>query len=182
MTDESEVQKLVKKAAEGSSDSFGRLYDLYSGRIFNFILAKVRHKPTAEDLLHTVFLKAWRNLGKYRPQKNTKFSTWLFQIANFTIIDYWRTNKETSSADALENLVEFATNPRQYENYEFLWKAMRGLSADHQTVLQLRFIQDLSVEEAAVAMRKTRVGIRVLQHRALKALQKIMISQGYADF
>lgn len=182
MTDESQVQKLVKKAAGGSSESFGQLYDLYSARIFNFILARVRHKPTAEDLLNTIFLKAWKNLPKYRQTPNAKFSTWLFQIANFTIIDYWRTNKETSTLDALENLAEFAHNPRLYENYKFLWQALDELSEDYRAVLNLRFIQDLSIEETAEALRKSHVGVRVIQHRALKALRKIMISRGYDNF
>lgn len=182
MTDESQVQKLVRRATEGSSDSFGKLYDLYSQQLFNFILSKVRHKPTAEDILHTVFLKAWNNLPKYKQQSTAKFSTWLFQVANYTIIDHWRTKKDISSIDGLDNLAQFANNPKLYESYDYLWRAMDELPEDYRTILYLRFIQEMPVEEAAEAMQKSQVGARVLQYRALKALRKNLTKHGYEIF
>ncbi len=181
MLDETDVQKLVSEAAKGNSDSFGKLYDLYSARIFNFIFSRVRNKQTAEDILHTVFMKAWNNLPKYRPTKSAKFSTWLFQIANFTVIDYWRTQKETVEIDKLENLAAFAKEPKLYEDYSFLWKALEELPEDYRTVLRLRFVDDLTVSETAFAMQKSEVGIRVLQHRALKALRNFLIKNGYEN-
>jgi RNA polymerase sigma-70 factor, ECF subfamily len=182
MADESEVQKLVKESIRGNSDAFGQLYDLYSSRIFNFIVSRVKNKQTAEDLLHTVFMKAWNSLPKYRPTQKAKFSTWLFQIANFTVIDYWRTKKDTVEIEKMENLAQFALDPKLYENYDFLWKAMDDLPQDYQTVIRLRFIDDLSVSEAAWAMNKSEVGIRVLQHRALKALRNILSKNGHEHF
>jgi RNA polymerase sigma-70 factor (ECF subfamily) len=182
MLQEQQVQKLVQEAIQGNSDSFGQLYDLYSAKVFNFIISRVRHKPLAEDILHTVFLKAWNSLPKYRPNPNAKFSTWLFQIANFTIIDHWRTKKETVELDKLENLAQFALDQKLYENYNFLWKAIDELPEDYATVLHMRFMQDLTIAEAAVAMDKTEVGIRVLQHRALKSLRKILAKNGHETF
>ena len=179
MLQEPQVQKLVKEASQGSSDAFGQLYDLYSPKVFNFILARVRHKHLSEDILHTVFLKAWNSLPKYKPSAAAKFSTWLFQIANFTIIDHWRTKKEVVELDKLENLAQFAHDPKLYENYDFLWKAIDELPEDYATVLHLRFMQDLSIQEAAQVMNKSEVGIRVLQHRALKALRKILAKNGH---
>lgn len=177
--DETQVQNLVYEAIRGNNDAFGQLYDQYAPRVFNFILSRVRHKDTAEDLLHTVFLKAWNSLPKYKPNKRAKFSTWLFQIANFTVIDHWRTRKETVGLDNLENLVVFAENQKLYEDYQYLWKAMDQLQDDYQTVLYFRFSQDLSVSETALAMGKSQVGVRVLQHRALKALKKILQDNGH---
>lgn len=179
MLQETEVQKLVQAAAQGDSDAFGQLYDLFSPRVFNFILARVRHKALSEDILHTVFMKAWNSLPKYKPSPKAKFSTWLFQITNFTIIDHWRTKKETVELDKLENLAQFAQDPKLYENYNFLWKAMDELPHDYTLVLQLRFIQDLSIAETALAMHKSEVGVRVLQHRAIKSLRNILAKNGH---
>jgi RNA polymerase sigma-70 factor, ECF subfamily len=181
MTEESDVQKLAAEAAQGNSDSFGKLYDLYSARVFNFILSRVKNKQTAEDILHIVFMKAWNNLPRYRPVNRAKFSTWLFQIANFTVIDHWRTRKETVEIDKLENLAQFALDPKLYENYDFLWKAMEEMPDDYQAVIRMRFIEDLSVSEAAFAMGKSEVGVRVLQHRALKALRIILRKNGHEN-
>lgn len=171
MLQENEVQNLIALAQTGDSDSFGQIYDLYAKQLHNFLFSKVQHKQIAEDLVHTVFLKAWTNLRSYQPRSNAKFSTWLFQIANFTLIDYWRTRKTTTELGEIENLAQFAQDPKLYENYEYLRTAIKKLPLNYQVVLDLRFNQDLSVTETARAMNKTPVGVRVLQHRALKALK-----------
>lgn len=179
MLNESQVQQLVKDAVKGDGDAFGKLYDEYSQKVFNFILGRTRHKSTAEDLLHTVFLKAWNSLPKYRPTSRAKFSTWLYQIANYTIIDHWRTRKETVELDKLENLSVFAFEPKLYENYNYLWQALEELPEDYRKVLELRFIQDLSITETAMVLQKSEVSVRVSQHRALKQLRKILTSHGH---
>ncbi len=168
---ESDVKNIVAKAQTGDAEAFGQIYDLYSKQVFNFLIGKVRHKETTEDLVHTVFLKAWTNLRSYQPRATAKFSTWLFQIANYTLIDHWRTSKATTELADVENLAQFAVDPDLYEEYEYLWIAISELPLDYQTVLDLRFKQEMSVEEAAHIMGKSSVGIRVMQHRALKALK-----------
>lgn len=151
--------------------AFDQIYETYSQRLFNFLFSRLKHRQTAEDLLHTVFLKAWNNIGTYQ-QQGAKFSTWLFQIANYTVIDHWRTKKQTVELDKVENLSQLSLNPTHYEDYRFLWEAMDKLSLDHRLVLELRFKQDLTVAETAAVMKKTLIGVRVLQHRAVKALKK----------
>ncbi|HTL39451.1 MAG TPA: RNA polymerase sigma factor [Methylomirabilota bacterium] len=171
MVPENEVQVLIGRAQQQDQAAFGDIYDLYAKPLYNFLFTKVRHQQTAEDLLHTVFLKAWQNLSSYKPRSTAKFSTWLYQIANYTLIDYWRTKKPIVELEVVENLSQFAQDPKLYEEYSYLWDSIKKLPFDYQTVLDLRFRQDLSVEETAIIMRKTQVGIRVLQHRALKALK-----------
>ena len=175
MIEEIDVQNLVRRAQDGEQEAFGLIYDNYAQPIYNFLMSKVRHREVCEDLVHTVFLKAWMNLKSYQPRPSAKFSTWLYQIANYTLIDHWRTKKPTVELDDVENLAAFAVDPAHYEEYSYLWQAIRQLPLNYQTVLDLRLKQDLSVEETAHIMRKTSVGIRVLQHRALKALKNKLV-------
>jgi len=170
--DEIEVQKLIQKAKERDQDAFGQIYDLYAKQLYNFLLGKIMHKETAEDLVHAVFLKVWANIDSYETRKNTKFSTWLFQIANYTLIDHWRTKKPTVELSEIENLSRFAKDPELYEEYAYLWQAIALLPLQYQTVLDLRFKKDLSIKETAQIMGKSMVGVRVLQHRALKMLKE----------
>src|SRR5690348_4817217 len=134
MIHEDEVQQLVREAQSQNSDAFGRIYDALAKPLYNFIFSKIRHREVAEDLLQTVFVKAWQNLGSYRPKPEAKFSTWLYQIANYTLIDYWRTKKPTIELDLVENLSQFALNPKLYEEYDYLWAAIAQLPLSYQTV------------------------------------------------
>ena len=175
MVDEKQIQEFVALSKRGNSEAFGHIYDILSKPIYNFLYARLRQKEQAEDLLQTVFLKVWNSLDTYKPNKRAKFSTWVFQIANYTLIDFWRTRKETTDITLVENLSDFALDPKLYEEYNYLWNALKTLPDDYQTVLELRFRQDLSVAEVSVIMDKSPVGIRVLQHRALKALKQELI-------
>jgi RNA polymerase sigma-70 factor (ECF subfamily) len=175
MLQEQEIQELVGQAKRGNSEAFGRIYDVLSKPLFNFLFARLRQKETAEDLLQTVFLKVWHNLDSYKPTKKAKFSTWVFQIANYTLIDHWRTRKETTDISLVENLSNFALDPKLYEKYDYLWAALKSLPDEYQTVIELRFRQDLSIPEIAEIMDKSQVGVRVLQHRAIKALREQLI-------
>lgn len=168
---EADIQKLVKQAQQQDAEAFGRIYDQFARPLYNFLFSKLGHKEVTEDLVHTVFLKAWQNLGSYHPRQSAKFSTWLYQIANYTLIDHWRTRKPSVELTAVENLSQFAEDPKFYEEYEYLWIALSELPLPYQTVLDLRFKQDMSVTETAQIMGKSEIGIRVLQHRALKALK-----------
>ena len=73
MTDENEIQELVKKAQGGDSESFGLIYDTYARQVHNFLFGKLRHQQVCEDMVHTVFLKAWTNLKSYQPRAGAKF-------------------------------------------------------------------------------------------------------------
>jgi RNA polymerase sigma-70 factor, ECF subfamily len=175
--DENKIQKLIKEAQNGNSAAFGEVYEFLAARVFNFLVFRVKHKQVAEDLLHTVFLKAWTNLHSY-VQTRAKFSTWLFQIANFTVIDYWRVKKDTLEIDKIDNLAAFAAQPELFEKYDYLWHCLAELPDDQQTVLELRFRQDMSVEETCRIMNKNSVAVRVLQHRAIKALKNKLKLKG----
>jgi RNA polymerase sigma-70 factor (ECF subfamily) len=170
MLQETDIQNLIRAAQKGDSESFGQIYSLYARQIYNFLFSKLKHRETTEDIVHTVFLTAWTNLHSYKPHANAKFSTWLFQIANFTLIDHWRTKKPTAELTEIENLAQFAQDPKFYEEYEYLWIAISELPLEYQTVLDLRFRQNLSVKETAQILGKSQVGVRVIQHRALKAI------------
>ena len=171
MVEESKIQELVTKAKQGDKDAFGAIYDALGKPVFNFLFARIRNREAAEDLLQTVFLKVWNNLAGYQSKRTAKFSTWLFQIANYTLIDHWRTRKETVDLTVIENLSDFAADPKLYEKYDYLYSAIKLLPQEYQTIIQLRFQQDLSVSEVANIMDKSEVSIRVLQHRAIKLLR-----------
>jgi RNA polymerase sigma-70 factor, ECF subfamily len=173
MLTEQEIQNIVSKAQKGDNNSFAVIYDLFSPRIFGFLMSRLKHRQTAEDLTHTVFVKTWSSLPSYK-QGSAKFSTWLFQIANYTLIDHWRTKKDQVELSKVEHLPQAAYNPKLYEHYQFLYTAMEKLTDEHQTVIRLRFNEHFSVNETAKIMGKSHVGVRVLQHRAIKALKKLL--------
>jgi len=178
MLDDQHLKSLVKKSQDGNRDAFGEIYDVMSEPVYRFIYMRVQHNETAEDLVSLTFLKAWKKIYTYKERHNVKFSTWLFQISHNTVRDHWRGKKYDENIDdhiftdslsgqfeeALDRKIEFAK----------VLNAMKRLPQNHQSVLTLRFINQLSVEESAKVLGKTNGGLRVMQVRALKALRNII--------
>ncbi|PKG80909.1 RNA polymerase sigma factor SigZ [Colwellia sp. 75C3] len=72
------------------------LWQDYRAALKRFIHAKVSNEADVEDLLQDILIKTYNNLDSVKAQKSVK--SWLFQIANNTIIDYYRKNARTQAA------------------------------------------------------------------------------------
>ena len=60
----------------------------YRAALQRFLHAKISNEADVEDLLQDILIKTYNSLNAVRTQKSVK--SWLFQIANNTIIDYYR--------------------------------------------------------------------------------------------
>lgn len=167
---------LVEQAKSGDAEAFGQLYDACIDRVYRFIFFRVSDEPTAEDLTSQVFLKAWQNLGRYQPKG--PFLAWLYAIARNTVIDHYRTHKQTVSLDEaapiaakddkLDDLIElkFEVNSLQ--------ESLQYLTEEQQEVITLKFIAEYDTDQIARKMGKSEGAIRALQMRALQALAKVL--------
>lgn len=170
-------EKVIKEAIEGEASAFGLLYDKYHERIYRFVYLKVSHREEAEDLTHQVFLKAWQNIENYK-HKGFPFSSWLYQIARNHIIDHYRTRKPLISIERIEEveIVPFE-NEKDIDDKNTLAKIQKAITLlpqEQQDIIIMRFVEELSPKEIARALEKPESTVRVLQHRAIKNLKKII--------
>jgi len=66
---------LIKQAAEGNESAFQKLIIKYQQAVFSTIYRHIGNYDNVEDLAQEIFVKVWRNAGKFRGK--SKFSTWL---------------------------------------------------------------------------------------------------------
>lgn len=175
-------KELVIKAQAGNVDAFGILYERHAPAIYRYLYAHLPESMDAEDLTGEVFLKTWQSLSNYR-QRGTPFLAFLYRVAHNALVDHYRRsrhNDQQFSTDHEEVLKDANPGPAEVigtrlEHQELL-QIMSYLHKDYQTVLILRFISELSPEETAQVMGRSAGSIRVLQHRALAALRKQMVT------
>ncbi|MEK7195397.1 MAG: sigma-70 family RNA polymerase sigma factor [Patescibacteria group bacterium] len=171
-------EKIIKRAVEGKSSAFGSLYDHYHSKIYRFVLMKVSRREEAEDITHQVFLSAWQNIKSYK-DLGYPFSSWLYRIARNQVADYYRSKKSESS---LENFdPEYFISPATISldlslkmEMEKVILAIRKLKPEYQDVIIMRFVEDMPVKETAEAIQKSEGAVKLLQHRAIKELKKIL--------
>lgn len=68
------------------------IWSEYQSSLKAFLRSKVSNPEDVEDLLQEILIKTHRNLTTI--SDNQKVKSWLFQIANNTIIDFYRQNKK----------------------------------------------------------------------------------------
>lgn len=66
----------------------------YRGALMAFLRSRVRDPDDAEDLLQDILIKTQKKLGSL--EQSASLKSWLFQIANNTIIDFYRRKARTS--------------------------------------------------------------------------------------
>ena len=174
--------KLILLAVQGDEDAFGRLYSLYLKAIYRYVFFRVGDEKEAEDLTEEVFVRAWEALPGYRPRE-FPFSSWLYRIAHNLTVDYHRKWPPVSSSDP-DLLADLATSPsteeavEERQTFSALAAAVQRLDVEAQDVIILRFVHGLSHQEVAAIIGKSVSATRVIQHRALARLSKILKDQG----
>jgi len=153
---------------------FEQVYDEHVVAIYRFVYARVGNRPDAEDLTAQVFVRAVEQLDTTR--QPGQIAAWLYRVAQNAIADYWRAfyrlpligvdHVAPGWEPADEKLrPEPAPDDRASVRVEAL---LRGLPDRYRRVLELRFLQRLSVAETAQAMGSSSGNAKVLQYRALR--------------
>ncbi len=170
-------KELLSKIGSGDKEAFGQLYDFYAPKIFRFIRLKVASQVLAEDLTSESFLRIWEYLHDQEKKIEESFQALLYKIARNLIVDFY---KRKSSQEILldDDFKEFLLKQPAKdeiglkESAEEIHKALVQLKEEYQNVIILYYIDEFSVPEIAKIMDKSQGAVRVLIHRALKALKK----------
>lgn len=168
---------LIRGAKRGSNRDFGKLYDQFLPQIYRFTYLKVMNRQDAEDICHQVFLSAWTNIKNYK-DIGYSFSTWLYRIARNAVIDFYRTKKThvelASIEDFLPDSTDLAAQTGATLATEKVLAAFPRLTDEQRDVIIMSYIEELDHGEIAEVMEKSEGAVRVLKHRALESLKKIL--------
>ncbi len=173
------IARLLHLAQQGDAESFGQIYEKFAPQVFRYLYAHLDQRMDAEDLTGEVFVRVWRALPGYR-QTEVPFRGFLFRVARNVLYDHFRRLRSRRNHKPLdeERRAEHAYDPLddhlQVLEHQELRKILDRLGEDQRNVLELRFFVGLNPQETAQAMGKSNGAVRVLQHRALEALRKIL--------
>lgn len=154
---------------------FEQVYERHVVGIYRFIYARVGNRPDAEDLTAQVFVRAVEQLDTGRPPGQV--AAWLYRVAHNATADYWRSfyRLPLVGADHVAPGWEPADETARPESTEDSDRSsarvqalLRRLPDHYRRVLELRFLERMSVAETARAMGITSGNARVLQYRALR--------------
>lgn len=167
---------MVAKAAAGDAAAFAALYDQHVRRVYRQCYYRAGNRADAEDLTQQTFLQAWQALPRYR-RTGAPFLAWLLTISHNLTVSGQRKRRELTDPD-LEVPANTTSDPEivalDHLDHDAVRQAILRLKLDRQQVILLRFIEGYEVEEIAAAMGKSANYVRVLQHRALADLRRML--------
>ena len=143
-------------------------------KIFKFLAFRVRNHEDTNDLTSLTFLEAWKSLPRFNPEKN--FSTWIYTIARYKLIDHYRKFRPTVSLDAVTNMGDDTDIQVEMENRaesEQVLTALNQLPELYQTVLNLKLVEELEYSEIAEITGKKENNLRIIFKRGLEKLREI---------
>ena len=174
---------LVERAGSRDAEAFGELYDMHVVRVYRHIYYLVNSISEAEDLTAQTFLQAWEAMDRYE-DRGVPFVSWLLRIAHNLAISHLRSRRERSQLhDGLVDHDTFRDPEKVAEraaDEERVRRAILRLGHEQRQVIILRFVEDLEYPEVAEIVGKSVAAVRVIQHRALCALRKMMKVDGVA--
>ena len=166
---------LISRAKEGDFEAFGELYQRYVDLIYRYIRTRVSENRSAEDLTEMVFLKAFEALDRYQ-ERGWPFSSFLYHVARNQLADHYRRQRDEVPLEEAYDLEASPEFPNRedgvIDRVHALQKALEKLPEDYQEIIRLRILLELSTSEVAAILDRSEGAIRVLLHRALKALRK----------
>jgi RNA polymerase sigma-70 factor (ECF subfamily) len=169
-----ELDQLALRAADGDRAAFEQIYNTLVDDLYAYVRGQCRNETVAEDIVSSVFLKAWRSARSYRPGSRT-FQSWMFTIARNELRDYWRTTQRTLpmlDMDITDEDEPADIDPREAQ--AAVRRAMASLTDDQRQVVVLRYFGNKSHEEIAAIMGKREGAVRALLMRALRQMRKVM--------
>ena len=161
--------------ARTEADALGQLYEIYYERIYRFCLHRLFNKETAEDVTSVVFLQVARQISRFTGQTEADFRNWLYRIAANQANAYIR--KTSRRKQLLTQAANSTPNSARHDdskelNWPRLYKAILKLSASHQTIVTLRFFENLQYEQIAKIINAREATVRVTLHRILEKLRR----------
>lgn len=173
---------LFRIRAKKDPEAFGQIYDAYVEPIYRFIYFKVSSAEQAEDLTSETFLKAWQYLKEKKDVPHLQ--ALLYSVARSVVIDHYRAaaaerGDQPLDEDQASELTDEASEKllRDVEtkfDTTLVIEKLRRLKDEYREVIVMKYLDELGTHEIAKALGKSSANVRVILHRATKALADVI--------
>jgi len=144
--DDAEDAALVAAMARGDSTALARLYERHAGVLLGVAVRIVRERREAEDLLHDVFLEAWKAAKDFDPKRG-RVRTWLAIRMRSRALDLQKSARVSRNAG--DGGIELVADDRERSSPDHVRvrAAVDQLGGDQKKVLELAYFEGLSCTE-----------------------------------
>jgi RNA polymerase sigma factor (sigma-70 family) len=167
---------VLAAARVGAAWAFEVLYRDLAPAVTGYL--RLHGAPDPDDLASETFLDVFRGLAGFTGDEQG-LRSWVFTIAHRRLVDDWRRRgRRPQLADGGAELVPDAVGGDVEDDVldrlgtETVHRLCAGLPADQRSVLLMRVLADLTVEQVAEVMGRSVGSVKALQRRGLRRLRE----------
>jgi RNA polymerase sigma-70 factor (ECF subfamily) len=145
-----DIQALTRAVRRGDADAFSRFYDLYSFRLYKFVLVLARgDENEAREVCQGAFIKLAKRCDVFDDER--RLWAWLCVLAKNTFLDHCRARRRLNR---FVSLGELSTEPNGHVNpdhrlNEILREALAALPPDERELIQAAYVDQRPLRELA---------------------------------
>ena len=186
MTTRAAPRRLNARLARDLDDAFPTLVEEFADGLYSGVRRLAPGRADAEDLVQETFLRAYRALGSYGPERirSLKLSPWLWTIALNLCRSAARRRTRRVTEVALEAASGTATSPDDTAadavtaSMEAVWRSrLDALSTAQRTAVVLRHVVDLPYADIAEVTGRPIGTTKADVHRGIEQLRRLMADE-----
>lgn len=170
--------------SDARQTEFDRLFNQYSGPIYNYALRMIGDADRAADIAQDTFIKAYRKLDTLADASAAR--AWIYRIATNTAIDEMRRRRHVVPIGEDEDRpVEQPDGGPGPETQvlsglldERIGRALLRLKPNHRQCLILSDVEDMSAAQIGEVMEMSGGAVRVLLCRARGEMRRLLAAEG----
>jgi RNA polymerase sigma-70 factor (ECF subfamily) len=170
------------KLAKNDPKLFEALYKKYADKIFNYFWYRTGHnEDLSEDLMQETFLKAFKNLKKFKI-RGYSYSTYLFTIARHLLIDHYRKLTAVPIQDIEDIPYGITDDIEKKSDADALWHVIQTLPPSQRDVLLMYYQDNKSIKDIATITKSTENAVKLKLSRIRKKLKDHPRLKDIAEF
>lgn len=171
-----------RRFLDGDQSGFDELIIAYREPLICFINGLLNNLSESEDVAEEAFMELIVHPHRY--SFRSSFKTYLFSIARNKAVDKIRREKRYSSAQIDDMELEDKEKIEQIifkeENSQMLRRAIARINPEYAALLRLLFFEDMTSDQAAKILKKSKRQIANLTYRAKISLRRALEEEGFS--
>ena len=137
----------ITRLKDGDKSALYALYTKYSAALYGVILRMCKRESLAQEILQDTFLKIWKQIHTYDPNKG-RFYTWAYRIARNTTLNALRKEKDLIQKEDLSVYTDMKGEVEEERDYSQINGMLRKLEPHHQAAIDLVYFKGMTHREA----------------------------------
>ncbi len=180
--------EILARVQHGERDAYSALFQRYYARVEGYARRHLHNAETARDIASETFLRAYRNVDRFRIGEKITYFGYLLMICHRLILSAQARHATALARQRLLHSPGILPGPAELpldrvlaqEKALVVRSALEGLSADDREIIRLAYEQGLSRREIATVMGKPSVtAVTSHLYRAVRKMKTALEQQGY---